>query len=230
MLTLTSSAPLNHFDRGKPFYPLIMNYLILLIGFKELGGRGVIKELNKSYHEKLSINLDKLIIAHLKELPASELDKTRRDQQISDISNNLSNLLGPLKIKSEFQDNYIIAELDEIANDLFNNASYLLRFTMLSAGSLLILAYEISKDKKYIDNGPLWEFLRHCRNAAAHGGVFNFQGNEPKRPAEWGRFRIEAIMHGKPLFKDVEGRGFLSPGDPIRLLWDIEQAYPNMSA
>lgn len=26
----------NHFDRSKPFYPLVMNYVIQLIGFKEL--------------------------------------------------------------------------------------------------------------------------------------------------------------------------------------------------
>jgi hypothetical protein len=32
------------------------------------------------------------------------------------------------------------------------------------------------------------------------------------------------------LFKDEkDGKGILSPGDPIRLLWDIEQAYPNIN-
>jgi hypothetical protein len=35
-------------------------------------------------------------------------------------------------------------------------------------------------------------------------------------------------MHDTPLMKDEAGAGLLSPGDPIRLLWDIEQAYPAM--
>lgn len=139
-------------------------------------------------------------------------------------------LLGPLELKSEFMDNHINYEIDNIANEILYNGPYLLKFLSYSAGILLILAHEFNKDKKWHDNGPLWEFLRHCRNAAAHGGLFTFKSQEPKRLAEWGHFRIERTLQGTLLFKDDKGCGLLSPGDPIRLLWDIEQSYPTMTA
>ena len=113
--------------------------------------------------------------------------------------------------------------------EIAGNANYLLRSFMKSAGSLLIVAHEISKDNPWHDHGPLWEFLRHCRNAAAHGGSFNLLHREPKQPATWGSFQITACMRGASLFKGVDPNGILSPGDPIRLLWDIEQAYPAMT-
>jgi hypothetical protein len=37
-------------------------------------------------------------------------------------------------------------------------------------------------------------------------------------------------LHGTPLFDSLEEPGLLAPGDAIRLLWDIEQAYPDMHA
>jgi hypothetical protein len=113
---------------------------------------------------------------------------------------------------------------------LLNNGPYLAGFIMRSAGSLLILAHEFSKGKSWHDQGLLWEFLRHCRHAAAHGGFFTLIGKEPCHPAVWGHFQIERTLQGTPLFKDGKARGLLSPGDPIRLLWDIEQAYPGMRA
>lgn len=74
----------------------------------------------------------------------------------------------------------------------------------------------------------MWEFLRHCRNAAAHGGKFHLLNGEPCRPANWGRFSIVASMHGTPLVFNQGSAGLLSPGDPLRLLWDIEQTYPGI--
>ena len=224
------SVPINTFNRGKPFYPFIMNYLVLLIGFKDLAGRGVIKKLNKLTSLNSGIHSYELIIDNLKKLFAPGVGKIELEQRLAEISSGLSKRLGSLMIESEFRGNQIRIEVDDIANDLMNNAFYLIQFTMLSAGSLLILAYEISKDKPWFDKGPLWEFLRHCRHAAAHGGLFTFKGKEPTRLAEWGCFRIERDLQGTPLFKDMKGSGLLSPGDPIRLLWDIEQAYPTMSA
>ncbi len=227
---MSASVPINNFDRSKPFYPLIMNYLVLLIGFKDLAGRGVIKELNKFSGANAGLHLTALTSAVLKRPSASEKDMMEVEQQLTEIIDVLSKILGPLELKSEFKGNHIKVEVDDIANDLMNNASYLIRFTLLSGGSLLILAHEISKYKPWHDKGPLWEFLRHCRNSAAHCGLFTFRDNEPKRLAEWGHFRIERALQNSPLFKDEKGLGLLSPGDPIRLLWDIEQAYPDMRA
>lgn len=218
---IINSVPINFFDRSKPFYPLIMNYVIFLIGFKEVALRGVIKELEMKSGETAEPYLPVIKKNILHKLSASEKEIVKIEQQ-------LSKLLGPLELKSEFQGNYIKVEVDDIAEDLCHNVLYLIKFTMNYPGSLLILAHEISKDKSWYDRGPLWEFLRHCRNAAAHGGLFTFKGQEPCRPAEWGHFRIERGLEGTPLFKYEKASGLLSPGDPIRLLWDIEQAYPSM--
>ena len=100
---------------------------------------------------------------------------------------------------------------------------------MQSASNVLILAHELCKDKQYHDVSEIWEFLRHCRHAAAHGGSFNFLHGEPRRPAKWGKFEIASMLQGTPLFKEQNKQGLISPGDVVRLLWDIEQAYPSMN-
>jgi hypothetical protein len=93
-----------------------------------------------------------------------------------------------------------------------------------------MLAYETCKDSPVRDQAPIWEFLRHTRNAAAHGGRFTFRNNEPCRPADWRSISLDAGLEGTPVMKGADGRGLLSPGDPIALLRDIEQAYPGLNA
>ncbi len=58
---MTTKVQKNHFDRSKPFYPLVMNYLILLIGFKDLAGRGVIKVLEKHSPSDKNADISALI-------------------------------------------------------------------------------------------------------------------------------------------------------------------------
>lgn len=207
---------LNHFDRGKPFYPLILNYVTQLIGFRDLLVHGTVDLYDR----------EKVINETLSKFEDQEITKEVHEG----ISETLGKLTGPLQLRSEYEDDTIEIDIDLIANELADNYPYLLSFTLRSSGILLILAHEISKDKSWHTNNSLWEFLRHCRNAAAHNGKFNLIGDEPRRSAEWGNMEITADLHGTQLFKDEEGNGFLSPGDPIRLLWDIEQAYPEMAA
>ena len=97
-----------------------------------------------------------------------------------------------------------------------------------AAGDLLILAHAATT--QYRDQSPLWEFLRHCRNAAAHGGRFfiDEKKGEPRRPAEWRGFRIELSLQGKPLIETPATPGFLGRGDPIVLLHDLEAAFPQL--
>jgi hypothetical protein len=205
----------NHFDRSKPFYPIVMNYLVQLLGFKELAILGV------TGPRELRELIDKVPV--LKNIPPD------KDAQVKKIFDDLSRLAGPLQLRSEFQGGTIDVDVHKMATEIAGNANYLLASFMKSAGSLLIVAHEISKDKRWHDRGPLWEFLRHCRNAAAHGGSFNLLHGEPRRPATWGSLQIKAGMQGIPLFKGTDPNGVLSPGDPIRLLWDIEQACPAMT-
>jgi hypothetical protein len=209
-------VPVNHFDRGKPFYPLVMYYLAQLIGVKELALRGIVG----------SGSLEEL----MDRIPALGTVPAGSEAKVAEVRDGLREISGPLELRSEYQDNFITIDIDDIARDVVTNSSYLLASMMRSAGGLLILAHELSKDAPWHDTGLLWEFLRHSRHAAAHGGTFNLLYGEPRRPACWGSFEITAELQGTSLFKDAMGAGLLSPGDPIRLLWDIEQAYPQMRA
>lgn len=202
-------ARLNSFDRGKLFYPLIMNYLTQLIGFKELALRGV------AGSASMDIILEQL---------GGRLKKPK--EQLEDLRKPLGELAGPLQLRSESLDGNISVDIDEIAQEIANNGPYLLNFLMVSAGSVLILAHEMSSDWRGQDRSPLWEFLRHCRHAAAHGGKVSFTKDEPRRPAQWGSLVFLSALQGSPLFKQTDRNGMLSPGDPIRLLYDIEQTYP----
>ena len=206
---------INHFDREKPFYPLVTHYFIQLFGFKELALRGV-------GGCAAVDDLAARVFCHLH--PGSNSEQER-----AEVHKKVQKLAGPLELRSEYQGNHIMIDTELLAGEVFQNHKYLLSHMMRSAGSLLILAHELSKDSAWHDCGPLWEFLRHCRNAAAHGACFHLLHSAPNRPARWGRFAIDPALHGTPLFKDNTHVGMLSPGDPIRLLWDIEQAYPAMS-
>jgi hypothetical protein len=200
----------NHFDRSKPFYPLVMNYIIQLIGFKELSVRHLIDR---------STFADSIIRC------AQNKNPNASKENVEELEKAVNKLLGPLSLKSECITANIEVDIEEIAKELIDNSLYLSSFFMKSAGNLLVLAYEYCKGKPFHNKDPLWEFLRHCRNAAAHGGYFNLAHGEPQRPAQWGRMKIERYLQGTALFKDGTGNGFLSPGDPIHLLWDIERTY-----
>jgi hypothetical protein len=206
------TAPRYRFDRGKPFYPLVMNYFCQLIGMKELIIRGVVGPRR----------IDEMLAIAVAREPRSEPELLRKQLGI---------LIGPLQLRSERINGTIDAPIDEIVHDLIANHPVLLPHFISAAGAVLVLAHEISKHRPWHNQGPIWEFLRHCRNAVAHGGTLHFARTEPSRPAEWRSLVLTAELHGTPLHKkDGSGRGMLSPGDPILLLWDIEQMHPAMIA
>lgn len=208
---MTTVAP-NHFNRAKPFYPVVMNYMVQLIGFKELALRGVVGP----------ATVDELL-ARLKRQPK------HANEDVELIRKGVTDLMGPLSLRCEVQSERIVVEIDDVAREIQQEHGYLLPHMLSAAGSSIILAHEFSKDRPWHDQGPLWEFLRHCRHAAAHSGRFTFRNGEPRRSAAWGPLQITSALGGTPLFKSENGVGFLSLGDPVRLLWDIEQAYPAMS-
>ena len=202
----------NHFDRSKPFYPLVMHFIVQLIGFKELAVRGIAGA--QDVNALISQVIGKVAIEG-------------HEHEVDDVKRQLNKLMGPLELRTEQDDDYITVDIDEIAQEIASNFTYLSSFVMQSASNVLILAHELCKDKRY-HKSEIWEFLRHCRNAAAHGGLFNFLHGEPRRSAKWGKFKITPVLQGTPLFKDKNKQGLISPGDVIRLLWDIEQTYPQM--
>jgi hypothetical protein len=207
------TAPPCHFDRAKPFYPLVINYLSQLVGVVELAIRGIAGPMQ----------LDELVERAIIQSGAGAESDTRsllrqRFQTTID---------APWRLRSEMLDDYIDLPIDLIAKDIAANFEYLMPYFVTAAGIVLVMALEISKGKPWHTRDPMWEFLRHCRNAVAHGGRFRFERNEPRLAAKWGPFVLRNKRHNDtPLFK--KDGGMLSPGDPVRLLWDIEQAYPAM--
>ncbi|MBZ5640316.1 MAG: hypothetical protein LAO51_16365 [Acidobacteriia bacterium] len=208
------TIPGTSFDRTKPFYPLVTTYLIQLFGFREMAVRGLIG--GPAYRAAIEPALTP--VAEMN----ADVGQAERDRK------KIENLLGVLTLRCEFDHTMISIDPDFIAEEVAARTRLYGRFMRESAATLLVLAYETCKDEAYQDRGPLWEFLRHSRNGIAHGGCFHFKRGEPVRSAQWGRFEIAADLHQTPVFKRSDGSGMLSIGDPIRLLWDIEQAYPAM--
>lgn len=200
------------FDRARPFYPLVMSYIASLHGLLELLARGTRGMLDK-----------KLPPGH-KEAFFEGLDEKTRMRVRGLLEGSFTPMLGELQLKCIYGGEPVKPDLSEFASDLTENHGYLLEsgIAKTSAYATLVLAYELVKQSRTKD--PIWEFFRHVRNAAAHGGRFNFQGAEPSRPASWRSAVVERSLQGTPLIRGAAGTpGFLWLGDPIVLLWDVEQ-------
>jgi hypothetical protein len=88
-----------------------------------------------------------------------------------------------------------------------------------------------------LPNGPVIEFFRHIRNAAAHNGKFEFHKKvlnkvtgELIKPAEWNTFKITAGLQGKQLIalNKHDNNCFMDQGDIIEFLLDFETHYPQI--
>jgi hypothetical protein len=130
-------------------------------------------------------------------------------------------IVGPRPLKCVTQQDGIEFSAEEIARVYLAGPENQVKASGVSAGSLLIAAYESAKSMS--DRGPVWEFLRHCRNAAAHGGRFNFTQGEPSRSAIWKTLTVHRGLQGTPLFDILGEKGLIALGDSVLLLWDIEQ-------
>jgi hypothetical protein len=211
------------FAKDKPFYALVIGYLAQVHGFLELTSRG------------LRYYLDKRISA-TPGLPIAEEDRKRqfvmrlpaanRDAAERVLRGRITELFGKPQLASVAVKGIDI-KTEILASEMFDNHKLAIQyFNRLSAGSLLILAWEVTES--YHSTHELWEFLRHCRNAAAHKGHFNLHAGEPKRTAKWRSLHVEKGMHGRPLFPDPPSGGFIGPGDVLYLLADIEQTFPEI--
>src|SRR2546425_7320023 len=101
---------------------------------------------------------------------------------INDIRSYARWLNGPVKLKSESDGKLTTFDPDDTAFEMWFNKSHLDSFNLKSAGALLLLAHEATKHSPARNTDPLWEFLRHWRNAVGHNHRFHFRGNEPKHP------------------------------------------------
>ena len=218
--TSANTGRVNHFDRSKPFYPLVMNFVAALHGWNNLFGRGVGRLVAASAEDSRPIDAFVATIAGSAKIASAE---ALRDLAL------LPGGIGRVDLATRTQKSPIAIDPDEISDELVREHAYLAPELVRASEQLVIVAWETTH--KHHTHDPLWEYLRHCRNAAAHGGRFHFLNNEPKRPAQFGRFRITLGLQGKPLFGPIrpERASYLRVGDAVSLLWHIEQAFPSMT-
>lgn len=202
------------FDESKPFYPLVVGYVIQLHGYIELSSRGlfsVIEGFDPKRVEALKTGQDEKFIKAVDAVS----------------SGGITGLLGNQELHSKVTGQGVKIDISLLAKKAFwNHAAHLNDFMRMSSCSLVVLAYEVTKD--YQTHDPLWEFFRHCRNAAAHKGHFNLLHGEPKRSAKWRSLEIVTSMQGMSLFFDGSASGLLGIGDTLHLLLDIEQSFPSI--
>lgn len=212
------SAPFSPhaFNPLKPFYPLVMGHLAQLLGSRDLVIRGALGR--GGYRRAIS--------AAIAPLAEGLVAKGSADSE-ADV---YSKLLGPLVLPCSIKSSATIIDPEAVAFDAAVRPLIGLSQNTRAASGLLVLAHEECKEQPFNDRGPLWEFLRHCRNGISHGGRFHLSPREPVRSAAWGPFTITKAIQGVPVFRDANGSGLLETGDSVRLLWDIEQAYPSIPA
>lgn len=132
-------------------------------------------------------------------------------------------LLGPLDLKVRGDHESLSVSAEHVADELASNLSYLLPLYVQSVQSILAGAHEAIRQAGTSTKAT--EFLRHARNAAAHNGCWHLLNGEPRRPAEWRGLVLSTSDHGTSLLSLFDQPGSLELGDPIALLWDIEQEY-----
>lgn len=235
----TQHMGLPPFDQAKLFFPLVMNFAAQMIGFKETMAMAdllIIRKMMKQVLDASNLEVEPFQLFISPHIPLDGFDlaypfKHEFRQMLVQTPNlPLERLLthtipfeivGPRPLKCLTQEEGIVFSAEEIAEVYRAGAEKQVKALSVSAGSLLVSAYEALQP--VTDHRPVWQFLRHCRNAAAHGGRFNLRHGEPSRPAAWKSLSIQPSLHGTPLFGILDEKGLLALGDAILLLWDIEQ-------
>jgi hypothetical protein len=193
------------FDKAKPFWPIVITYLTQLHGMKQLCVVGTLA--------KGGITRSLNIPPHLKSMK-------------EELESGMTYISSPLSLEIRGENERLVVSVEETAAEIVSALDDHLYFQIQAAHFCLVMAHERTKDEPYHNCGEKWEFLRHCRHAVAHNGKWHFTGQEPKRPAKWRGIELENKMHGYPLFLRTDGMAYLKLGDPIALLWDIEQEIP----
>lgn len=95
------------------------------------------------------------------------------------------------------------------------------QFNLDYVGAFLMAVISLIADRlshnAYFTKSPELEFVRHVRNAVAHGNRFHFRNDEPSRPARFRDFEIRRDLEGTVLFWE-----FMGPGDTLDLLQEVE--------
>lgn len=215
------------FDKSGPFYPLIVDYLILLFGVPEMLARGLVARFVPDSPRGRLVpaleDLRKRVQAACIGVPEDEGRKLLA--QMEEVIEGGRKLEGPLQLASAALSTPLEAHRDSLAVELLEDCrSKIESLKSAAAGHVLVSAHAVSS--QHTDHGLLWEFFRHVRNAAGHGGQFTFKKSEPSRPAEWRGIKIDRSLQGASLFRLPSRSGLIDFADPILLLADVERACP----
>jgi len=194
--------------RDGPFYGLAVCYLCQVHGFNEIASRGVRRQ------------MDQLDASGIDEMLVAVPDERTREAMTRIARGGVTELLAEPGLHSETGER-IFVDIGALSDAIYQeHKPALMVLNRLSAGSLLVLAWETTAALH--TKHPAWEFLRHCRNAAAHNSLFTLRPHEPKHPASWRTKTITRALEGAPLFHDGTQPGFLGPGDTLHLLADLD--------
>lgn len=211
----------HQFDPGCVFFPLILHFFGTVHGMIDLASRGVRRAIkNSAEHSRMSA-----------EEVATRIDTSRADE-----SGLISNLLaagvtasiGEISLASRVSESRLTPDIELLAQEVYEHGSNVLGDpTLRSAGHLLVLGYAVAEDRLEDQDraGPEWQFLRHCRNAAAHDNRVSFREGGPTKRAAWRSLNLTPESAGVPLFGPTGTEHLLGPADPVLLLWDLEQMH-----
>lgn len=203
-------TPALEFSEDGPFYGLVVCYLCQVHGFNEIASRGIRRA------------MDSMDSSSIEEMLSFVPDDRTREAMSGIAQGGITGLIAESGLYAETGEK-ISVDIGSLADAVYSEHRPALSFlNPLSAGGLLVLAWETTRELHTTD--PPWEFLRHCRNAAAHKGRFNLVRGEPRRSASWRSKTIAPGLNGTLLFTDGKVPGFLGPGDVLYLLSDIERS------
>ena len=111
--------------------------------------------------------------------------------------------------------------LDPSLNYVTENPHSTFAFLGLAIRSALLHVGDEFSAVGYLDRSPELEFLRHVRNAVAHGNRFNIT-RPLKLPASFRTYSISEALHGRRLLRDREDEGYLHAGDALALLDQLQ--------
>ncbi len=220
--------PQLNFSPEKPFYPMVISYISQVYGIHYLISHGFYLRFENfcKKMENIGYSKDEQILRYSHS--CGEENRKAIEKVIR--SGKMEFFVTPALASKTSND--IRINKETLAEEIFKDPNTAIQyFNHISAGGLLILAWENTRDDHTDD--PLWKFLYHCRNAAAHKGFFNFQNGEPKKVAKWKSLEITSSLQGYPLFPvdpkkdshDPPKESFLKIGDVLYLLADIEKKF-----
>ncbi|MGN7203935.1 hypothetical protein ACTHQF_06645 [Pedobacter sp. SAFR-022] len=74
-----------------------------------------------------------------------------------------------------------------------NEMVYIMNNTLIHS---IVFIGDLIQQANLSNHSPEFEFLRHLRNAMAHGNRFHFKNNEPKRAAFFNEFKLTSELDG----------------------------------